>query len=82
MAVLDGAVEDLGPMVMHIDPVTFAVTADKSILCSVWYYGYHNFAYEGTGTYNSCDGSYEMRLSPSVDEGSWPAYLFSFTKND
>lgn len=82
MAELDGAVEDLGPMVIHIDPATYAVTIDKSILCSGWYYGYHNFAYEGTGTYNSCDGSYEMSLKATVTEGTFGTFGYIFTRND
>ncbi len=81
MAELDGAVEDLGPMVMHINPATYEVTVDRSILSSS-FFGYHNFAYSGSGVYNSCDGSYELKLQPSVDEGGWNPESFTFTRND
>ncbi len=81
MAELDGATEDLGPLVMHIDPVTYAVTVDKTILASD-FYGMHNFSYAGKGTYNSCDGSYEMSLAPTVTEGGWGTFPYTFTRND
>jgi hypothetical protein len=80
---IDGLVEDLGPLVMHIDPITFAVTADKTVLASLvtWGAPYHNIAYEGTGTFSTCDGTYTMSFEISVDEGSWGANAFVFTKN-
>ena len=80
---IDGLVEDLGPLVMHIDPITFAVTADKTVLASLvtWGAPYHNIAYEGTGTFSTCDGTYTMSFEISVDEGSWGANAFIFTKN-
>jgi hypothetical protein len=77
---LDGLDEDKGPLVMHIDPVTFAVTADKTVLASAGF-GYHNIAYSGTGTYSSCDGSYAMSFDISVDEGDFGKFTFNMTKN-
>jgi hypothetical protein len=77
---IEGAVEDKGPLVMHIDPATFNVTAGKSVIASD-FFGYHNVAYEGTGVYNSCDGSYEMLFDISVDEGDFGVYNFTFTRN-
>ncbi|MCU0456929.1 MAG: hypothetical protein MUE74_11555 [Bacteroidales bacterium] len=77
---MEGLVEDLGPLVMYIDPVTFAVTAPrKAIASDAW--GYHNIAYEGSGTFSTCDGTYTMVFEISVDEGSWGANAFVFTKN-
>ncbi|MFO7370636.1 MAG: hypothetical protein R6X09_10235 [Bacteroidales bacterium] len=81
MAELDGATEDLGPLVMHINPVTYAVTVDKTALASD-FFGYTNFSYEGTGVFNSCDGSYEMSLKPTVAEGGWGTFTYTFTRND
>lgn len=80
---LDGLNEDLGPLVMHIDPITFAVTADKTVLASLvtWGAPYHNIAYEGTGSFSTCDGTYIMSFEISVDEGTWGANAFIFTKN-
>ena len=77
---IEGAVEDKGPLVMHIDPATFAVTADKSVIASD-FFGYHNITYSGSGVYSSCDGSFEMNFDISVDEGSFGRYAFTFTKN-
>jgi len=79
---IDGNVEDLGPLVMHIDPATFAVTADKTVLVSAVSWGpYHNLAYAGSGVYSSCDGSYQMAFDITVDEGSFGRFAFTFTRN-
>ncbi len=77
---LEGVVEDKGPLVMHIDPNTYAVTAPKKVIGSNAF-GYHNIAYSGTGTYNSCDGSYAMVFEITVDEGSFGLNKFTFTRN-
>jgi len=77
---LEGLNEDQGPLVMHIDPVTFAVTADKTVLASdAW--GDTNIAYEGSGTYNSCSGSYSMSFDISTDQADYGVYAFTFTRN-
>jgi hypothetical protein len=80
---IDGLDEDLGPLVMHIDPATYVVTADKTVLASLvtWGAPYHNIAYEGTGTFDSCTGSYLMTFEITVDEGSFGNYVFPFTRN-
>jgi hypothetical protein len=77
---IEGLNEDQGPLVMHIDPVTFAVVADKTVLASdAW--GDTNIAYEGTGSYNSCSGSYSMRFDISTDQADYGVYSFTFTRN-
>jgi hypothetical protein len=81
---MEGLVEDVGPLVMHIDPLTFAVTADKSVLVSdVSDWGpYTNLAYQGTGTYNSCNGTYTMKFKITVDQGTFiNGASFTFTRN-
>ncbi len=78
---MEGLVEDLGPLVMYINPITYSVTAPrKPIASDAW--GYHNIAYEGSGTFSTCDGKYTMLFTISVDEGSWGANGFTFTRND
>jgi hypothetical protein len=77
---LEGVNEDMGPLVMHIDPATYAVTAVKTVIASSAF-GYHNLAYGGSGVYNSCDGSYQMNFDITVDEGSFGRYAFTFTRN-
>ncbi len=77
---MEGLVEDLGPLVMYIDPVSYAVTVPhKAIASDAW--GLNNIAYEGSGTFSTCDGTYTMSLTISVDEGSWGAFSFIFTRN-
>jgi hypothetical protein len=77
---IEGLDEDQGPLVMHIDPVTFAVTADKTVLASdAW--GDTDIAYEGSGTYNSCSGTYSMRFDISTDQSDYGVYAFTFTRN-
>ena len=78
---LDGNVEDLGPLVMHVDPVTYAVTVPKKALASDAWGAYHNIAYEGTGTFSSCDGAYSMSFTITVEEGTFGTFPFTFTRN-
>ena len=77
---IEGLDEDQGPLVMRIDPATFEVIADKTVLASdAW--GDTNIAYEGTGSYNSCSGLYEMNFTISVDQGEYGTFAFTFTRN-
>jgi hypothetical protein len=76
---IDGLNEDKGPLVMHIDPVTFSVVADKTVLASdAW--GETNIAYEGTGSYNSCSGEYSMSFNISTDQTDYGSFAFTFTR--
>jgi hypothetical protein len=79
LAAIDGESEDLGPLVMHIDPVTYAVTADKTVIDSD-FYGYTNYAFEGSGTYNTCSGTYTMKFEISSDAGSWGEFNYTLTR--
>jgi len=77
---IEGLTEDLGPLVMYINPVNYAVTAPKKAIASdAW--GWHNIAYEGSGTYSSCDGAYSMIFTITVVEGTFGTFQFSFTRN-
>jgi hypothetical protein len=80
LAEMEGNVEDGDPLVMHIDLSTFKVIADKTVIATD-YFGYTNGAWEGTGSYNSCDGSFEMDFTISSDEANFGTYPFTFTKN-
>ena len=76
---IEGLNEDQGPLVMHIDPVTFSVVADKTVLASdAW--GETNIAYEGTGSYNSCSGEYSMSFNISTDQTDYGSFAFTFTR--
>lgn len=77
---IEGLDEDQGPLVMHIDPATFDVVADKTVLASdAW--GETNIAYEGSGSYNSCSGLYEMIFNISTDQYDYGPFQFTFTRN-
>lgn len=82
LATIDGLEEDLGPLKMIIDPNSYNVTAEKTVLASLvtWGAPYHNIAYQGSGRLNTCNGTYQMTFSITVDEGSFGSYAFTFTK--
>lgn len=78
---IEGLDEDQGPLVMHISPATFEVTADKTIIASdAW--GFGSISYSGNGVYNSCDGSYTMYFNITLSAlGSQGTFKFDFTRN-
>jgi hypothetical protein len=78
---IEGLNEDQGPLVMHIDPATYSVTADLTVLASdAW--GYGSISYSGNGVYSSCNGSYNMYFDITLSAlGSVGVYTFSFTRN-
>lgn len=81
---IDGNVEDGGPLVMNLNPLSYVVTVPKVVLVSVTAWSgtkYHNLAYEGKGTYNTCTGAYDMVFNISVTEGNFGDFAFSITKN-
>ena len=67
------------PSAMNAQPWAFAVIADKTVIASSGF-GDTNIAYEGTGAYNSCDGSYTMHFAISADSGPYGTYLFTLTR--
>jgi hypothetical protein len=78
---IEGQNEDHGPLPMHINPATFAVVADETLLASD-YFGYGASTFKGTGLYNSCDGSYVMNFEISIGAyGSQGIFRYDFTRN-
>jgi hypothetical protein len=78
---IEGVVEDLDPLVMHINPIDYSVIADETTLASD-FFGYGSVTYSGTGVYNSCDGSYNMNFDISIGTyGSQGVYNFIITRN-
>jgi hypothetical protein len=78
---IEGQDEDQGPLPMHINPATFGVTADETVIASD-YYGYGASTFKGTGLYNSCDGSYMMNFEISIGAyGSQGIFRYDFTRN-
>jgi hypothetical protein len=79
LAELDGLTEDQGPLKMVVNPLDFSVTAERTVLASIAF-SYTNIAYEGSGLLSTCDGTYEMLFTITVDQGSFGAYAFTLTK--
>jgi hypothetical protein len=80
LAAIDGETEDRGPLVMHINPASYVVTAVKTVIDSD-FYGYTNYAFEGTGTYDTCTGLYTMKFTISADGATWTDNNYTFTRN-
>ena len=81
LGALDGAVEDNGPFVLHINPATYSIIAETKTITSD-YYGYGAVTYSGNGVFSSCDGSYTLYIDISVGAyGSQGIYQFSLTRN-
>ena len=78
---MEGLVEDQGPLVMNINPATYAVTVPlKTLSSDAW--GYGPISYVGNGVYSSCDGSYTMYFDISIGVyGSQGIFTFKFTRN-
>jgi len=78
---IEGLTEDLGPLVMYINPATFNVTVpEKALASDAW--GYGAISYSGSGVYSSCEGSYVMNFEIFLGTyGSQGTYKFTFTRN-
>ena len=79
LAELDGLTEDKGPLKMIVNPLNFEVKAEKTVLASIAF-DYTNIAYEGFGILNTCDGTYDMNFTITVDQGSFGQNAFTLTK--
>jgi hypothetical protein len=81
LATIDDIVEDLGPFVMHINPINYEVITETKLLASD-YFGYGGVTYSGNGTYSSCDGSFTLNIDISIGNyGSQGIYQFNITRN-
>ncbi|NLO51113.1 MAG: hypothetical protein GX103_08130 [Bacteroidales bacterium] len=79
LAELDGLTEDQGPLKMIVNPLNFEVKAEKTVLASIAF-DYTNIAYEGFGILNTCDGTYQMNFTITVDQGSFGQSAFTLIK--
>lgn len=78
----EGLVEDNGPLKMVINPSNFNVTAERQMISSdAW--GLGAMYYEGSGTYSSCDGNYQMTFTISIPDynGYSATYLYTITRD-
>jgi hypothetical protein len=75
---IDGLNEDQGPLPLVINPASYAITVPKTVLASdAW--GYHNIAYQGSGTLNTCSQDIMLNIKITVDEGTFGTYTFYIT---
>lgn len=80
---IEGLVEDKGPLKMVISQKDYSVTVDRQVIASSlapWGLSYTNLAYEGSGSLSTCDGTYTMSFTISVDQGTFGTYSFTLTK--
>lgn len=82
LAASEGVDEDGDPIALHIDPLDFSVTAPRATVASSMepLAGYTGYSYEGSGSLNTCDGTYTMMFEITVDQGSFGSFEFVFTK--
>lgn len=71
--------DEAGPLVLIINPLDFSVTAPGSTVATT-YGPYTNWTLAGSGMLNTCNGSYDMMLGATVDQGSFGSFNFVFTK--
>lgn len=84
LADLDGLVSNGNKLELNIDPYSFKMTGPAVVLAddvAPWGLPYTNYTFSPVGgLYNSCDGSFEMSISISVDQGGWGPQGFTFTR--
>lgn len=69
-----------GTLKMTINEKTQTVTVAKQITVPGEEYGYHNWTSVGTGDINACDNSITLKLTNTVDEGSFGAATMKMHK--
>lgn len=70
-----GETAPYGIIRLTINPKDYTVTVSKQVI-SASYGPYHNLAYEGSGTIDTCNGIISLSLAITVDEGSFGTFPF------
>lgn len=70
-----GETAPYGIIRLTINPKDYTVTVSKQVI-SASYGPYHNLAYEGSGTIDTCNGIISLSLAVTVDEGSFGPFPF------
>lgn len=70
-----GETAPYGIIRLTINPKDYTVTVSKQVI-SASYGPYHNLAYEGSGTIDTCNGIISLSLAVTVDEGSFGSSPF------
>lgn len=71
--------EEIAPIKMIINPLDFSVTVPKVTIADNAF-GYTGYSYAGSGSLNTCNGTYELMMSVTVDQGSFGSFEYTFTK--
>lgn len=71
--------DEVGPLEMTINPLSFVVQAGKNKIADT-FYGHDDLSLEGNGFFDSCNGVYTLSLEPTVALGSFGLKSFTFTK--
>ncbi|SHE70932.1 hypothetical protein SAMN05444274_102166 [Mariniphaga anaerophila] len=83
LAAIEG-LNETGSLKMVVNEDNFSIIAEKSVLApdvAPWGLPYTGYNYQGFGELNTCDGTYTMTFTIGIDQGSWGAFDFVFTKN-
>ncbi len=70
-----GETAPYGIIRLTINPKDYTVTVSKQVI-SASYGPYHNLAYEGSGTIDTCNGLISLSIAVTVDEGSFGSFPF------
>lgn len=70
-----GETAPYGIIRLTINPKDYTVTVSKQVI-SASYGPYHNLAYEGSGTIDTCNGLISLSIAVTVDEGSFGTFPF------
>lgn len=70
-----GETAPYGIIRLTINPKDYTVSVSKQVI-SAEYGPYHNLAYEGSGTIDTCNGLISISLAVTVDEGSFGSFPF------
>lgn len=70
-----GETAPYGIIRLTINPKDYTVTVSKQVI-SASNGPYHNLAYEGSGTIDTCNGIISLSLAVTVDEGSFGSFPF------
>ncbi|MHA7110610.1 hypothetical protein ACRTDU_10820 [Sunxiuqinia elliptica] len=83
-AEVDGLVSNGNKLQISIDPYSFKMTGVATVIAddvAPWDLPYTGFSYEPIGgLYNSCDGSFDLQIKITVDQGTFGTYNFTLTR--
>lgn len=86
MAEMEGLVGNGNKIKLNVSPNSFKMSGPSSTIAAdlaPWGLPYTGYTYTPVGgLYKSCDGSFNLQVKITVDQGSFGVYNFAFTRND